>query len=129
MMADQRTRSSSVGSSGDDPLLASPRSRYNVPRLTVVRVRIFDLQIDDWNADEAARHGVSEREIRQVLDGEPVFLPNKRGHRASIIMIGPTYGGRMLTIPLAPTDVDEVWRPATAWDSSPGECSRYRAAR
>jgi hypothetical protein len=93
-----------------------------------VRVRIFDLQIDDWNADEAARHGVSEREIRQVLDGEPVFLPNKRGHRASIIMIGPTYGGRMLTIPLAPTDVEEVWRPATAWNSSPGECARYRAA-
>ena len=94
-----------------------------------VRVRIFDLQIDDWNAEEAARHGVSEREIRQVLDGEPVFLPNKRGHRASIIMIGPTYGGRMLTIPLAPTDIDEVWRPATAWDSSPGECKRYEAAR
>jgi hypothetical protein len=66
-----------------------------------MRVRIFHLQIDDLNADEAARHGVSEREIRQVLDGEPVFLPNKRGHRASIIMIGPTYGGRMLTIPLA----------------------------
>ena len=54
-----------------------------------MRVRIFDLQIDDWNADEAGRHGVSEREIRQVLDNEPVFLPNKRGHRAPIIMIGP----------------------------------------
>jgi hypothetical protein len=94
-----------------------------------VRVRIFELQIDDWNADEAARHGVSEREIRQVLDGEPIFLPNKRGHRASIIMIGPTYGGRMLTIPLAPTDIEAVWRPATAWDSSPGECVRYEAAR
>jgi hypothetical protein len=94
-----------------------------------LRIRVYDLQIDDWNADEAARHGVSEAEIRQVLDGEPVFLPNKKGHPAPIVMMGPTYGGRLLTVPLGPTGVDEVWRPATAWDSSHGERARYDAAR
>ena len=94
-----------------------------------MRVNIFELQIDDWNADEAARHHVSEREIRQVLDNEPILLPNKRGHEAPIIMIGPTFGGRMLTIPLSPTAMDGVWRPATAWDSSAGERARYQSAR
>jgi len=93
-----------------------------------VRPRIFELQIDDWNADEAARHGVSERELRQVLDNAPVFISNKKGHRAPIVMIGPTFGGRLLTVPLSPTDIETVWRPATAWDSSAGEASRYHAA-
>jgi hypothetical protein len=94
-----------------------------------VHIRVYDLQIDDGNADEAARHGVREGEIRQVLDGEPVFLPNKKGHKASIVMIGPTFGGRLLTIPLSPTAMDDVWRPATAWDSSAGERARYAVAR
>jgi hypothetical protein len=94
-----------------------------------VRIHVYELQIDDWNTDEAARHGVTESEIRQVLDGEPTFLPNKRGHRAPVVMIGPTYGGRFLTIPLSPTGVETIWRPASAWDSSSGERARYDAAR
>jgi hypothetical protein len=94
-----------------------------------VHVSISELQIDDWNADEASRHHVSEREIRQVLDNEPIFLPNKRGHEAPIVMIGPTFGGRMLTIPLSPTAIEGLWRPATAWDSSSGERARYQSAR
>jgi uncharacterized DUF497 family protein len=93
-----------------------------------VRIRIFDLELDEWNSDEAARHGVRDAEIRQVLDNEPVFLPNKKGHQAPLIMIGPTNGGRMLTVPLGPTAHDAVWRPASAWDSSRGERSRYDAA-
>ena len=94
-----------------------------------MRIRVYDLQVDDWNADEAAAHGVSEAEIRQVLDEEPIFLPNKKGHSAPVIMIGPTFGGRLLTVPLRPTGVEGVWRPASAWDSSKAEWARYDAAR
>lgn len=94
-----------------------------------MEIRILDLQFDEWNEAEAGRHGVGWREIHQVLNGEPVFLPNKRGHVARIVMIGPTYGGRLLTVPLAPTGVHGVWRPATAWDASSGERARYHAAR
>lgn len=91
-------------------------------------MRVYDLQIDEWNESEAAQHGVSEAEIRQVLDGEPVFLPNKKGHQAPVVMIGPTHGGRLLTVPLGHTGIDHVWRPASAWDSSRGEAARYHAA-
>lgn len=93
-----------------------------------MRIRVYELQVDDWNAEEAGRHGVSEAEIRQVLDEDPIFLPNKKGHRAPLVMIGPTAGGRFLTIPLGPIDAEGVWRPATAWDSSKGERARYDAA-
>lgn len=92
-------------------------------------IRVYDLQFDEWNEGEMARHRVTAREVLQVLDGDPVFLPNKQGHEAPIIMIGPTFGGRFLTVPLGRTIVEDVWRPVTAWDSSSGERARYRAAR
>ena len=94
-----------------------------------MRVRVYALQFDEWNESEMARHRVTAREVLQVLDGDPVFLPNKRGHEAPIVMIGPTFGGRVLTVPLGRTGTEAVWRPATAWDSSGGELARYDAAR
>jgi|GEM_PF-6530432 len=64
-------------------------------------LQVFDLEFDEWNEGEMARHHVTEREVRQVLDNDPVFLRNKKTHPAPIVMIGPTYGGRMLTVPWA----------------------------
>jgi hypothetical protein len=93
-----------------------------------VDLEIYDLEIDEWNETEMARHRVRPIEAVQVLDGEPVFLPNKKPHAASVVMIGPTHGGRLLTVPLAPTARPGVWRPATAWDASDGERARYRNA-
>jgi len=90
---------------------------------------IEDLQFDEWNEEECARHAVSGREIRQVLEGEPAFFPNKKGHRASLIMVCDTLGGRMLTVLLAAADVEGGWRPAMGWDSSASEVARYNAAR
>jgi len=94
-----------------------------------MRIRIYDLQFDEWNESEMARHRVTAWEVLQVLAGDPVFLPNKRGHEASIVMIGPTFGGRFLTVPLRRTGAEDVWRPATAWDSSSGELARSGAGR
>ncbi len=93
-------------------------------------LKVFELEFDDWNESEAARHNVTPREIMQVLDeGDPVFATNKKGHAASILMIGPTLGGRFLTVPLAATPLEGRWRPATAFDSTAPEIARYRANR
>jgi len=91
-------------------------------------LQVNQLLTDDWNEDEAARHSVSTREMRQVKNSEPEFFPNKKGHQATLIMIGPTFGGRFLTIPLASTPVRGVWRPATAWESSEREIKLYKDA-
>lgn len=93
-------------------------------------VRIDDLQFDEFNEEECARHYVSAREILQVLDdGDPVFLPNKKRHASPILMVGLTHGGRMLSVPLVETDMEAVWRPATAWDSDADEKGRYYRQR
>jgi hypothetical protein len=90
-------------------------------------VRIDDLDIDEWNEAEMAAHHVTAREVRQVLNNEPVFLPNKKRHPAPLVMTGPTLGGRFLTVPIARTEVAGIWRPATAWDSNDDQLARYHA--
>jgi hypothetical protein len=94
-------------------------------------VPVYDLDINEHAEEKFAVHGVTTREVRQVLDTAPVFLPNKKGHPTPIVMIGPTYGGRFLTVPLSPVGEEEgVWRPRTAWESDTDEVTRYeRAAR
>ena len=91
--------------------------------------RVFDLEIDEWNETEMWRHRVTTREVRQVLDEEPRFFRNVGEHDAELLMVGPTFGGRLLTVPLARTAVVGVWRPASAWDADAEERAKYWAAR
>lgn len=92
-------------------------------------IKVYDLEWDDGNLDEIARHQVTAIEVFQVLDGSPVFVRNKKQHQARLIMIGPTAGGRILSVPIAETPVDGLWRPATGWVSTEAEKARYRAMR
>lgn len=93
---------------------------------------ITDLEIDaeDGNRFHIERHGITADEVFQVLDNSLyVIIRNRNEHRAPYVMIGPTYGGRLLTIPIAPTDLDGVWRPSTAWDAKRGERTVYDNSR
>jgi uncharacterized DUF497 family protein len=84
----------------------------------MARHLVAQLIIDRHNRAEMARHGVSRREVDQILWNRRVIGPNPRGEPGSILLIGETHGGRLLTVPLAPTDDPTTWRPATAFDAS-----------
>jgi len=89
---------------------------------------ITDLEIDleEGNRAHIERHGITADEVFQVLDnGLFVIIRNRGKRRAPYVMIGPTYGGRLLTGPITPTAVDGVWRPSTAWDAKTGERTIY----
>ncbi len=86
---------------------------------------VLELEFDERNTEEIARHGVTAREVEQVLYGEPKFFRNKKRHAAPTIMVGLTRGGRLLTVPIAPTAIEGIWRPATAFDSSAYEATKY----
>jgi hypothetical protein len=79
---------------------------------------VADLIIDRHNREEMARHGVSRREVGQVLWNRGIVARNSHGEPGSILLIGETDGGRLLTVPLVPTDDPTTWRPATAFDAS-----------
>jgi hypothetical protein len=65
-----------------------------------------------------ARHGVVRHEVDGIVWNRMVLTNNPRGEPGSVLMIGETDGGRLLTVPLVPTGDPTTWRPATAYDAS-----------
>lgn len=80
--------------------------------------RLGALIFDEANITEITRHGVDPWEVQQLVANRHLTAPNPRGEEGSILLIGETDGGRLLTVPLAPTDDPTTWRPATAFDAS-----------
>lgn len=71
---------------------------------------------------------ISPEEVRQVNDGDRIVIRNPRPRvDGSVLMIGPTHGGRVLTIVLNPEPLDlGAWDVRTAWEASPAQIARYR---
>jgi hypothetical protein len=90
----------------------------------MARPTVRGFVIDDDNAEKFAYHGVAEFQVAQVLEDEFYIGPNKREHRASHVVVGYDYGGACLTVPIAPTHQPTIWRPVTAWYSTPSERAR-----
>ena len=92
-------------------------------------IRIDELDMDDANASEMAKHRVNEARVLSVLEGEPKVFPNRRGRSATHILIGPDSSGIILSVPIVPTHVHGRWRPVTAWVSAPRDIARWRKAK
>jgi hypothetical protein len=88
--------------------------------------RVSALILDEHNLAEMARHGVSGAEVVQLIANRHITGPNRRGEPGSIVLIGETDGGRVLTVPLAPTDEPATWRAATAFDASRHQRTIFR---
>ena len=86
---------------------------------------IRELEFDDGNEAEAARHGVTIVELLQLLDNRIRVFKNRKDRSATHLMIGRTHGGRTITAPIVETAVQGRWRPVTAWESSDAEKARY----
>jgi hypothetical protein len=84
----------------------------------VTRLVVAELIFDEYNEAEMARHGVVRWEVDQIAWNRRGFYENWRGEHGSVLMIGETDAGRLLVVPLAPTDDPTTWRPATAFDAS-----------
>jgi hypothetical protein len=78
-----------------------------------------------------AGHAITPEEVRQVNDSDRVVIRNPRPRVAgSVLMIGPTHGGRLLTVVLNPEPLDPgAWHVRTARDASTAQISRYHRDR
>jgi uncharacterized DUF497 family protein len=90
-----------------------------------VTLDIAELEVDDGNEAEMAKHGVSAREIFQLLDSRIVVMRNKKSRAADYQMIGQTHGGRVLIAPIVASAVEGRWRPITARNATKPEKARY----
>lgn len=94
-------------------------------------VLIAVLLFTETTLGKLAAHGITSDEVRQVSDGDRVVVRNPRPRVAgSVLMIGPTHGGRLLVVVLNP-DVNDpsAWHVRTAWDASRAQISRYHRDR
>ena len=87
------------------------------------------LQFDDANQAELAAHDVSPTDASQVFWNSPIYMPNRRSVTGEWLMIGPTDGGRFLTISVVCDEITWLTRPITGWDSDPSQVARWRKQR
>ena len=57
------------------------------------------LLFSETTVAKLASHRITPEEVRQVSDGDRIVIRNPRPRVAgSVLMIGPTHGGRLLTV-------------------------------
>jgi hypothetical protein len=92
-------------------------------------VEITEFDFDDENEEHIGRHGITTRQLDQVLKGEFAVMRNRSSRRATHIVYGRDFGGACIVIPVVPTAVPGVWRPVTAWYCKTSEWTRLRRGR
>jgi hypothetical protein len=94
-------------------------------------VLIAVLLVSETTIEKLADHHISAEEVRQVSDGDRIVIRNPRPRvEGSVLMVGPTHGGRVLTVVLNPDPVDDgTWHVRTAWPASAAQTNRYRRDR
>ena len=89
-------------------------------------IRLLGFAFDDENCDKIARHGISERQVSQVLENDFLILRNRKGRRAQYLVIGEDHGGMCIAVPIEPTYDEVLWRPVTAWPCKGHERARLK---
>lgn len=91
-------------------------------------IRIDGLLFDDENEAKFAAHNVTVEEAQEVFDLEPRYYRNRRRRRASHVMVGPTFRGRVLVVPIERWG-GGLWRPVTALEPTIAQEQTYRSRR
>lgn len=81
---------------------------------------------DARNIAKLAAHDITLEEVEAVLDRDEWVPATHEEYPDQVRMIGPTSGGRMLTVALAPASDAGTWRPVTGWDTSDDEIAYYQ---
>jgi uncharacterized DUF497 family protein len=75
----------------------------------------------DWSLDHIARHGVTQEEVEEVVASSGLIT---RGRDDTYRVIGQTFGGRYLTVIVAPRG-SGTFVVVTARDADPSERRAY----
>lgn len=92
----------------------------------MARVTIREFTINERAADKFWVHGLTRRQVEEVLLNRFVVTINRKDRAAQYLAIGRDNNGRCITIPVVATDEPSVWRPITAWYCKPGEAAKLR---
>ena len=94
------------------------------------RILVEDFLFDEDNIEKIANHGLTPRQVRQVLSNRPRLITRNRAQRrASHVLIGRDDAGLCIAIPIEATRQSGLWRPVTAWRCKLAEEARLRQIR
>lgn len=82
---------------------------------------IRDFMFDDDNEAEFAAHGITVRQVDEILDHRFSTQPNRKGRRGLYLVVGRDVSGNCIATPVEPTHGRGLWRPITAWYCKPSE--------
>lgn len=85
--------------------------------------------IDEENEEKFAAHGISVRQVIQILTTIHVVVKNRKQRRGTYLIIGTDDGGAFISVPVEPTHEATVWRPITAWPCKPHEKALFEKSR
>ncbi len=86
-------------------------------------MQVADFLMDDENTEKFWAHGLTDRQVRQVLDDRYTVVSNRKNRRSRYLIIGRDWSGQCITIPIEPTYDPILWRPVTAWYCKPAEAA------
>jgi hypothetical protein len=89
------------------------------------------LLFSETTVAKLAAHAITPEAVRQLTGSDRIVICNPRPRvEGSVLMIGPTHGGRILTMVLNPEPTDAAsWHVRTAWDASVAQVRRYQRDR
>lgn len=90
---------------------------------------IVAFQVDDQNEAKFAEHGLSARQVLQILENEHLVVRNRKRRRALYLVIGKDHSGTCIAAPVEGTADPLLWRPVTAWRCKDKERSRLEQQR
>lgn len=82
---------------------------------------IEEFLIDEINEEKINSHGLSIRQIVEVLENRHIIIRNRKRRRGLYLVIGSDNGGNCIAIPVEWTYDSRLWRPITAWFCKGGE--------
>ncbi|MDQ3226054.1 MAG: hypothetical protein M3Q50_05415 [Chloroflexota bacterium] len=98
-------------------------------RAEMARITIREFSIGERAADKFWTHGITRRQVEEVLLNRMVVTINRRNRAAGHLAIGRDNNGRCIVIPVVVTEDPTVWRPITAWYCKPGEAAKLRKGK
>jgi hypothetical protein len=90
-------------------------------------IDVAELLFDDDNEAKFAGRGITVREVAEVHHSEPYFRKNRANRRATHLMVGRTFGGRWLMVPIERYGSEGVWRPVTAFEPTKNQLAQVRS--
>ena len=76
---------------------------------------------DDENEEKGAAHGLSLRQVSEILENIHLILRNRKRRRGLYLVIGRDNSGICIAVPVEATHRATLWRPITAWPCKPQE--------